>query len=101
MRFAMKNGQICFSLQKFLAISSALQKNASDCGCDAVVHLGLTSLSMICSVAHAILLGVLVIRYLSKTNLFPRIDDMNGQRMMLLVPNTRSGAHELGQLIKY
>ena len=40
MRFAMKNGQICFSLRKFLAISSAIQKIASDCGCDAVVHLG-------------------------------------------------------------
>ena len=35
----MKNGQICFSLRKFLAISSAIQKIASDCGCDAVVHL--------------------------------------------------------------
>ena len=40
MLFAMKNGQICFSLQKFLAISSAIQKIASDCGCNAVVHLG-------------------------------------------------------------
>ena len=40
MRFAMKNGQICFSLRKFLAISPAIQKIASDCGCDAVVHLG-------------------------------------------------------------
>ena len=39
MHFAMKNGQICFSLRKFLAISSAIQKIASDCGCDAVVHL--------------------------------------------------------------
>ena len=39
MHFAMKSGQICFSLQKFLAISSAIQKIASDCGCDAVVHL--------------------------------------------------------------
>ena len=39
MHFAMKNGQICFSLQKFLAISPAIQKIASDCGCDAVVHL--------------------------------------------------------------
>ena len=39
MRFAMKNGQICFSLRKFLAISSAIQKVASDCSCDAVVHL--------------------------------------------------------------
>ena len=38
MRFAMKNGQICFSLRKFLAISSAIHKIASDCGCDAVVH---------------------------------------------------------------
>ena len=41
MRFAMKNGQICFSLRKFLAISSAIRKIASDCGCDAVVHLAL------------------------------------------------------------
>ena len=41
MHFAMKIGQICFSLRKFLAISSAIQKIASDCGCDAVVHLGL------------------------------------------------------------
>ena len=40
MRFAMKNDQICLSLQKFLAISSAIQKITSDCGCDAVVHLG-------------------------------------------------------------
>ena len=40
MRFAMKNGQICSSLRKFLAILSAIQKIASDCGCDAVVHLG-------------------------------------------------------------
>ena len=40
MHFAMKSGQICFSLPKFLAISSAIQKIASDCGCDAVVHLG-------------------------------------------------------------
>ena len=40
MQFAMKNGQVCFSLRKFLAISSAIQKIASDCGCDAVVHLG-------------------------------------------------------------
>ena len=40
MHFAMKNGQICFSLRKFLAISPAIQKLASDCGCDAVVHLG-------------------------------------------------------------
>ena len=39
MQFAMKNGQICFSLRKFLAISPAIQKIASDCGCDAVVHL--------------------------------------------------------------
>ena len=39
MRFAMKNGKICFSLRKFLAISPAIQKIASDCGCDAVVHL--------------------------------------------------------------
>ena len=31
--------QSCFSLWKFLAISSAIQKSASDCGCDAVVHL--------------------------------------------------------------
>ena len=28
-----------FSLRKFLAISPAIQKNTSDCGCDAVVHL--------------------------------------------------------------
>ena len=35
MHFAMKNGQICFSLRKFLAISPAIQKIASDCGCDA------------------------------------------------------------------
>ena len=39
MHFAMKNGQICVSLRKFLAISPAIQKIASDCGCDAVVHL--------------------------------------------------------------
>ena len=39
MHFAMKNGQICFSLRKFPAISSAIPKIASDCGCDAVVHL--------------------------------------------------------------
>ena len=39
MHSAMKNGQICFSLRNFLAISSAIQKIASDCGCDAVVHL--------------------------------------------------------------
>ena len=39
MRFAMKNGETCFSLRKFLAISPAIQKIASDCGCDAVVHL--------------------------------------------------------------
>ena len=45
MHFAMKNGQICFSLQKFLAISPAIQKIASDCGCDAVVHLGANRLS--------------------------------------------------------
>ena len=37
--FCDENGQICFSLRKFLAISSAIQKIASDCGCDAVVHL--------------------------------------------------------------
>ena len=36
----MKNAQIYFSLRKFLAISPAIQKIASDCGCDAVVHLG-------------------------------------------------------------
>ena len=40
MHFAMENGQICFSLRKFVAISLAIQKIASDCGCDAVVHLG-------------------------------------------------------------
>ena len=40
MHVVMKNGQICFSLRKFLAISSAIQKIASDCGRDAVVHLG-------------------------------------------------------------
>ena len=40
MHLAMKNGQICFWLRKFLAISPAIQKIASDCGCDAVVHLG-------------------------------------------------------------
>ena len=39
MSFAMKNGQICFSLWKFLATLSANQKIASDCGCDAVVPL--------------------------------------------------------------
>ena len=39
MCFAMKNGQICFSLRKFLAILSAIQKSLSDCSCDAVVHL--------------------------------------------------------------
>ena len=39
MHFAMKNGKICFSLPKFLAISPAIQKIASDCGRDAVVHL--------------------------------------------------------------
>ena len=44
MHFAMKNGQLCFSLRKFLAISPAIQKIASDCGCDAVVHLGATEL---------------------------------------------------------
>ena len=38
MHFAMKNGKISFSLRKFLAISPAIQKIASDCGCDAVVH---------------------------------------------------------------
>ena len=43
MRFAMKNDQICFSLRKFLAISPAIQKIASDCGCDAVVHSGPTA----------------------------------------------------------
>ena len=43
MRFAMKNGQICFSLRKFLAISLAIQKIASDRGCDAVVHLAADS----------------------------------------------------------
>ena len=37
MHFAMKNGKFCFSLRKFLAISLAIQKIASDCGCDAVV----------------------------------------------------------------
>ena len=35
-RFAMKNGQMCSSLRKFLAISSAIQKIASDCSCGAV-----------------------------------------------------------------
>ena len=40
MHFAMKNGQICSSLRKFLAMSLAIQKIASDCGCDAVVHSG-------------------------------------------------------------
>ena len=40
MHFAMKNGQIFFSLRKFLAMSLAMQKIASDCGCDAVVYLG-------------------------------------------------------------
>ena len=40
MHSAMKDGQICFSLRKFLAISPAIQKIASGCGCDAVVHLG-------------------------------------------------------------
>ena len=39
MHFAMKTGKMCFSLRKFLAISLAIQKIASDCGCDAVVHL--------------------------------------------------------------
>ena len=39
MHFAMKNAQICFLLRKFLAISPAIQRIASDCGCDAVVHL--------------------------------------------------------------
>ena len=39
MHFAMKNGQISFSLREFLAISAAIWKIASDCGCDAVVHL--------------------------------------------------------------
>ena len=39
MHFAMKKGQICFPLRKILAISSAIQKIASDCGCDAAVHL--------------------------------------------------------------
>ena len=40
MHFAMKTGQSCFLLWKFLAISLAIQKIATDCGCDAVVHLG-------------------------------------------------------------
>ena len=40
MRFAKKNGQICFSLRKFFAISSAIQRIAGDCGCDAVVPFG-------------------------------------------------------------
>ena len=40
MHFSMKNGQIFFSQRKFPAISSAIQEIASDCGCDAVVHLG-------------------------------------------------------------
>ena len=40
MHFAMKNGKIRFLMRKFLAISPAIQKIASDCGCDAVVHLG-------------------------------------------------------------
>ena len=31
--------KFCFSLRKFFAISPAIQKIASDCGCDAVVHL--------------------------------------------------------------
>ena len=39
MHFAMKSGKISFSLWKFLAISPAVPKIASDCGCDAVVHL--------------------------------------------------------------
>ena len=34
----MKQGQLCLSLQWFLAISSAIQKIASNCACDAVVH---------------------------------------------------------------
>ena len=46
MHFAMKNGQIRFSLRKFLAISLAIQKIASDCGCDAVVHLGVATLTL-------------------------------------------------------
>ena len=39
MRFAMKSGQMSCSLRKFLVISSAIQKIASDCGCDAVLPL--------------------------------------------------------------
>ena len=52
MHFAMKilNGKICFSLRKFLAISPAIQKIASDCGCDAVVHLAIGLLG--CSDCH-------------------------------------------------
>ena len=38
MRFAMKNGKLRFSMRKLLAISSAIPKIASDCGCDAVLH---------------------------------------------------------------
>ena len=41
MHVAMKNGKICFSLRKFLVISPAIQKIASDCGCDASVLLPL------------------------------------------------------------
>ena len=44
MHFAMKNGKFGFSLRKFLAISLVLQKIASDCGCDAVVHLASESI---------------------------------------------------------
>ena len=40
MHVAMKNGKFRFSLRKFLAISPAIQKIASDSGCDAAVHLG-------------------------------------------------------------
>ena len=39
MHFAMKNGQFASRCGKFLAISPAIQKIASDCSCDAVVHL--------------------------------------------------------------
>ena len=33
----MKNGPICFSLRKFLAMSPAIQESVGDGSCDAVV----------------------------------------------------------------
>ena len=39
MRLRMRNGQICFLLQKVFSISSAIQTIASVGGCDAMVHV--------------------------------------------------------------